>query len=242
MFRPDFVVCIALVLAGCATEESVEELVFEEPVTAVSIDGRAADVVIVGVEGLEGARVVSRTTWQDDPPEVDVDVVGGSLQLSTRCGVRVVSFGAKCEVDLEVEVPAGAPVGGTMGSGDLTLHALRGGVDVAVGSGSVTLVGVAGDLSLTAGSGDVSGSADAGSVDVEVGSGDIDLELGQAPGWTRLEAGSGDISVAMPAGAYDVSANTSSGTVSLVGIVDDPGSTDTIEVHTGSGDITVVGR
>jgi DUF4097 and DUF4098 domain-containing protein YvlB len=147
------------------------------------------------------------------------------------------------------------------GSGDIVLRQLRGPVDVRTGSAGVTISDVTGPLTAHTGSGDVRGTglasstataetgsgsvslelADgAGQVAAETGSGDVTLTLAGEPDQVRAETGSGNVTVVLAdrAATYAVLAETNSGDQD-VQIRTDPSAPRSLEVRTGSGDVTI---
>lgn len=233
---------LVLPLTACTVEEAVQEHAFDEPIDHVVLDVGGIDVDIVAVEGLEGARVVEHVRWQGERPDVRLDVVGGELHVEFACQFKL-TIGTSCSVDLAIEVPATAGVRGQIGSGDLSIDGVGGGVDLSVGSGDVTLSGILGNVVLDVGSGDVTGhDLAATTLDVAVGSGDVDLEQGVAFDSAWIETRSGDVTLVVPAGSYDLSTSSSSGDITVSGIDDDSTAATSVDLHTGSGDVTLVGR
>lgn len=127
-----------------------------------------------------------------------------------------------CSVDYEIEVPKGLAVDLDSGSGNITLRALTGNVDVHLGSGDVDGSGLAGKT-----------------VVAEAGSGNVELKYTTAPTSAQLKAGSGDIVLNVPDGAYDVKTDTGSGDVT-VSVKDDGSSPNKISLSAGSGNVSVV--
>lgn len=175
-------------------------------VQRVVIEAGSADARVVGVEGLAGARVVERTWWRDQRPEVNVNLTNGELFVEADCEIRM-TVGAACSVELTVEVPMDVAVSAVLSSGDVTATNL---------------------------------SADV--IEIAVGSGDIDVEQTRVPEMAWLEAGSGDLRLVVPKGAYDVTTSSSSGDVSVSGVQDSAAADSTLDLHTSTGDITLIGR
>ncbi len=231
-----------LPLVACVGHQTVDEHTFTGAVDTLLVDAGSSDVDVVAVEGLDGARIVERATFQDERPRLDLELVGGQLTIVGGCET-VFTIGVGCDLDLTVEVPATASMIGTFGSGDVSVTGLERAVDLALGSGDVTLDGLTGDVVVTGGSGDLFGRRLEGAeLRVKLGSGDVDLEQDATPEVVRLETGSGDVRLVVPAGSYDLSTDTNSGDVAVSGLDDVGGAQATITVTTGSGDVELFGR
>lgn len=232
---------LSLSLVACSAETWTDSHAFDTPVETVLLDAGSGDVELRAVEGLDGARVVEDVRWSVEPPTVQVSLVGTELQIRSECHIRP-AIRQVCDVDLRVEVPAPARVYGEVGSGDLVLRDVSGGVDLLVGSGDVGLDGVSGAVRLDLGSGDLLGS-DLRSAELEAvaGSGDMDLAWVQAPAQVWAEAGSGDVDLVLPQGSYALTAHSDSGDVSVSGLVVDGSAPAVVDAISRSGDVRVVG-
>lgn len=214
---------LLLVLPACGGEVSrIDETTsFDGAVDRVVLDVGAADVVVFAGDGA-ALRQVGR--YNQDPPEVEATLDGGTLTLSARCPHRV-ALHSVCELDLELEVPADVALQADLGAGDLTLDGIRGDLDVVFGSGDVT------GWSLTP-----------ATAFVEGGAGDLDLELDAVPDEVDLSTGAGDVHLVLPHAAYAVWTDTGSGEVHIGGIDQVAAAAHRLTLETGSGDIRVEGR
>ncbi|CAN7177290.1 DUF4097 family beta strand repeat-containing protein [Terrabacter sp. LjRoot27] len=196
---------------------------YEQPVGALTIRGGASDIEVRG-GGAAGTVQVSRhLSWGpgSSEPTPREQWTGTTLTVDAECRGLV----AWCSVDYVVVVPDAADV------------------TVDTGSGDITLTGSLGGVTLKAGSGDIE-TADLGAeqVTAEAGSGDIDVELASAVSPVSLRTGSGEVSVRLPQDAvYAVDTETGSGDTE-VSVPTNPGSTTTLRIRTGSGDIAVDAR
>ncbi len=216
---------ILLLLPACGDEvlRLDQTTAFDGPVERVVLDLGSADVQLVATEGT-GAVLHETGRYNQDPPEVRSTLEGGTLTVVARCldGFRLFRV---CELDLELEIPAGATIEADVGSGDLTLD------------------GLGGDLDLRTGSGDVVGRAlTSVVVFVQGGSGDVDLELDAVPDEVDLHTGSGDVRLVLPDAAYAITSDSGSGDVIIEGIDQVASAARTLTLETGSGDIVVQGR
>jgi DUF4097 and DUF4098 domain-containing protein YvlB len=94
---------------------------------------------------------------------------------------------------LEVEVPDGADLRVSTGTGDLRARGDYSDVEVQTGSGDVAVERVAGNLSVKSGSGDVRVDNVDGSLDVTSASGDVDVD--RVASDARIRSASGDVHV-----------------------------------------------
>jgi Putative adhesin len=214
----------AVLLTGCglssitgpASEDTVSYEVTEK-VARLQLKSGSGDAEVTGTDG-DAVRVVEHLRWRDDnKPETEHKVDGGTLVLTHRCP----SDWGSCGVDYEIQVPKGLALDLDSGSGNLTLRGLSGDLDVLVGSGDVDAGGLTGRK-----------------VSAETGSGDIEFEYASAPDAVELRAGSGDVQLTVPDEAYDVRTDVGTGDAA-VSIRTDGSSPRKISVTTGTGDVTV---
>ncbi len=202
----------------------------------------AGDVELEGTGGSAAAGAV-RVRWQDSGvlrrPVHRQRLDGDELVVEVDC--PVLQLGGGPTSDLALAVPAGATVAVEAGSGDVRASGLRGATTLVTGSGDVEVDGVVGDLRARTGSGSVLAEEVGGAVvEVSTGSGDVHLATTAPPRALTARTGSGDVRVELPddARGYAVETDTGAGEVQ-VGVRDDPRSSRTVALRTGSGDITV---
>ena len=225
-----------------------EDATIRKAIKQVRIEGDGSgDVTITTGTGTE-TSIHTVVRYRGDRPDADTHRVDGdSLILDTDCGRH-------CSVQYRITMPAGVTVTGRLGSGDIdltgvtradvgsgsgdiTIDDVDGSVTADTGSGEVEVREVTGAVTAETGSGDIHASGIAGDVDAETGSGQLDVRLA-APASVRAETGSGDVTIIVPDGAYRVTASSDSGD-RRVTVPDQPGAPNTIDAHTGSGEITV---
>jgi hypothetical protein len=178
----------------------------------------------ISVRGVDGDLVsVRERDGKSVSASFRVEATDGSLSLTApdRFGLDALVFGIgrRSSLDLEVEVPRGADVSIETASGDVTASGLVGMTKVRTASGEVSLDALGGILELDAVSGDVSISAVAA----------LDL---------RARTISGDCSLRAPSLGRAV-IETTSGDIRLDANLAGRGP---FEIHTVSGDATIVGR
>ncbi|HEX5540598.1 MAG TPA: DUF4097 family beta strand repeat-containing protein [Micromonospora sp.] len=235
-------------LAGCV-RISPHQLVFDKTedvkITEIAVTPGSGDVT-VRTAAVSMVQIKRTVRYRGDEPDANYRIEGTVLTVDTRCG-------RNCSVSYDITAPQGVAVGGSTGSGDLTLTNV-GRVDVATGSGSITVQGASqavraetgsGDITVTDGLGPVSVEAKSGSVvgrglgggevSVRTNSGDVSLTL-DTPQSVRLSVGSGDVTLSVPTGSYRVSARTSSGDQDIR-VPSDPAAPFLLDLSSRSGDI-----
>jgi hypothetical protein len=124
------------------------------------------------------------------------------------------------------------------GSGDLELGDVQGSVAARTGSGNVKLSAVSGSAIAETGSGDVTAAGLHGSTTAHAGSGNVVIVLSDAQD-VAVRTDSGDLKVTVPAGQrFRIDASTSSGD-RHVNVTSDAGADHHLDLHTGSGNLTV---
>jgi len=242
-----------------------EDTVISEEIERVQIEGGSGQVSISTGSG-SGTSVHTTVEYRGNRPTAATHrTEDGNLVLTADCGrncsvdfrvtvpagVTVTGRIGSGDIDLTgvagVDVESGsgtvtvADVRGSVqaeaGSGDMTARGITGNVELWTGSGRITVTDVTGTVAVTADSGDINAREVGGNIDARTGSGTIDVRLA-SPASVTADAGSGDISVTVPAGSYRVLTDTGSGD-RTVSVPDQPGAPHLLDVHTGSGSITV---
>lgn len=216
-------------------------------VTEVHISGGAGDVTVIGDDTV-GVDARRRVRYAGAAPGQTMSVSGSVLSLQTSCGNM-------CGVSYQVHVGRGVKVTGSNSSGNLTLRGVSdvdvtvtsGNIRVETATGAVTVHSTSGDVDLLDIDGDVDASVTSGNIDatnlrgaqatVNATSGDITLTL-PGTGDVTARASSGDINVRLPDRCCRVSASASSGDAHIE-VGTDQQSSHLVDLHTGSGDITV---
>ncbi|GLZ33204.1 hypothetical protein Lesp02_53920 [Lentzea sp. NBRC 105346] len=217
---------LALGLSACGirfVEHAFEDdKAVSDKIESVVIQTGSGNVSIRYTEGTTQTTIHRRVTHRrDQKPEGETHKVDGKVLTLNDCG-------NDCSVDYQVNLPSKeVKVGGTVGSGDVTVEGLAE-VDVNAGSGHVIARHVGGKVRIDASSGDVVVEDAKGDVTAHVGSGHARLQ--DIKGKTTVDSGSGDIS---GSGIdNDVNVIAHSGHVELRMV-----SKRTVRAETGSGDI-----
>lgn len=239
-----------ILLCGCDTLSS-RQLDYDnaEAVTISRITVRpgSGDVTVHGSGPAGQVRIKRMVRYQGEQPDTRYEINGDELVLDTDCGPR-------CSVSYEVTAPEGVAVRGETGSGDLALDGVgpvefrlgsgdvrvagaRGAVRAETGSGDIEVVDATGAVELRTGSGSIAARRLTAGIEARTGSGDVTVELTE-PASARVHSGSGDVTLTVPEGRYRLRASTGSGDADL-GVTDDPSASLTLDVSTGSGNVTV---
>jgi DUF4097 and DUF4098 domain-containing protein YvlB len=206
----------SLLCAGCYdVERHTEHALIAEQVSTVRVVVGSGDVT------LEGADVadVDVTARIEGPANHLGHVVDGDvLTLFDDCHEQ------HCSVDVHAVLPASVAVEVHSGSGDIDVSRMLGTLALHTGSGDVTGRGLAA-IELSA----------------ETSSGDIALQVNDPAENISLRTGSGDVVLGVPAGSYRLSVSTGSGNRRFHGVESDGAAAGAIDVHTGSGDVSIDG-
>ncbi len=213
----------ALVLTACGDlpfdldfgprNQAVEKYDVKDAVTTLRVQSGSGDVV-VNESDRTGIAVTETLHYRGDKPTDGHEVGDGTLTLAYTCD--------DCSIDYNVEVPKGLNVKVDTGSGEITLRALSGPVDVSTGSGEVDASGLLGKTFVA-----------------EAGSGNVEAKFGAAPDSVTIETGSGDGIAWVPGGSYHATLHTGSGE-QTVEVTNDPAAPKKIVIQTGSGDSKVL--
>ncbi len=181
---------------------------WHRPITLLRVSAPGADVTVIG--GQTGLTwVEQRLTWfAGAAPRVRESWAGHALTVTgPACGRKPPWH---CQVQLDIEVPAGAAVRAGAGTGSLNVIGLTGPVHTAVSSGQISLLDLHGPAWATATSGAVSAASLAcPQVHAAVSSGSLALQFVLPPLSVTATATSGDVSVTVPPGTrYHVTGNS----------------------------------
>jgi Putative adhesin len=261
-------VLVGAALTGCGliyNEFSDDRTEEAAGITTVRFDGGSGNLTVRQGEGQQ-IQIHRKVRYANDKPGATDHRDGSALVVNTRCGRNcsvdyTITMPAGAKVDGhngsgDVNLTGVASVSVDVGSGNVTVHGASGSVTARTGSGDVELVDVAGDVTANTGSGNVRLTRVAGEVITDTGSGDVNgneltgskttartgsgnvtLNLGKPQG-VFAETSSGDIRLRVPDASYKVTTKASSGDVA-VHIATDPNGTYLLELHSGSGNITV---
>lgn len=220
-----------------------QEEVYREPVTAVDIDLNYTSVVLIA--GEPGRVTVRRQiTWSRAKPVPEEQVIGGTLQIRSRCPYVFLGRAEQCQAEYVVEVPPATSVEANVHGGKIRAEELTGVTHLTTMEGDITVAGLRGRLWARSTGGDITGTRLGGSeADVKTAWGIVSLRFAVAPDLVQASANSGDVSIAVPrAGAgpagYQIRADAEGGRQEIDVLQDSTGQ-HTIVAHTNYGDVNV---
>lgn len=186
--------------------------------------------------GPEGeARIVRRSDYSFDQPEVTQRIVEGVLELSYECrGVSVI-----CHHDVDLAVPPGVEL--VIEANHAVVTDTTGPVRIRSGGGAAELERVSGPVDVQVGGGSVTGrDLRSTHVEAKAGGGSVELDFAEPPEWVDTSAGAGHIGIVLPRGeaSYRVDADAGLGD-SQVSVRTDPVSPRIIRASAGAGDVVV---
>jgi len=198
-------------------------------VTAVRLDNPSGGATVEGVSDGD-LSLHRRVEYRGDKP------TGPSRRIEN--GVLVLGgCGDHCSVDYTVEVPAGIPVSGHLGSGSVHLTDV-GAVEVSTSSGRIELDGVTGSVEAKTSNGRIVGQHLGGKqIRAETSNGRINLAV-DVPADVNAQSSNGDITLTVPLDHYRVAAHAANGDRSIT-VPTDSAARFELRLQTGNGDITV---
>jgi hypothetical protein len=222
-----------------------QERTFREPVTGIDISISHGNSSLTLISGPAGVVTVRRQAmWSRAKPVPEEQIVGRTLQISSRCPRVVLPPAGQCQADLVVEVPPGATVRADVEAGRIHAEGLTGAVDLTTYGGDITAAGVRGRLRARSDGGNIIGTELAGTeTEVKAEWGDVDLRFTAAPALVRASTRDGDVSISVPRtgtgiDGYQVRADTRNGRQDI-DVPQDSAGRHNIIAHTGFGDVSV---
>ncbi|MGA5822040.1 DUF4097 family beta strand repeat-containing protein [Kitasatospora sp. NPDC094028] len=225
-------------LALVAKQERTEQTTYPNAIHKLELSTGSASVRIEA--GAEGAVVLRKNIdWTVSEPHVRADVVGDTMTLAVECHRSAPFF--NCGASVQLEVPPGTAVSGSVTSGAVEVSGLTGEVRLDGASGAISLRRVSGPVHAHTVSGMVEGHDLAGSrVDVASVSGAVDLSFAAAPQDVKVSTTSGAVSMYLPKGShYRVNGRTGSGSSSIDAALGDPTSPNSLEADVDSGSLDI---
>lgn len=186
--------------------------------------------------GPEGqARIVRRSHFSFDRPQVTQRIVDGVLELRFACrGVAVI-----CHHDVDLAVPPGVEL--VVEADQAVITDTTGPIRLRSGGGSAEMERVSGPVDARVGGGTIIGrDLRSAQVQANAGGGSVELDFAQPPEWVDASAGAGHIGIVLPRGeaTYRVDADAGLGD-SRVSVRTDPVSPRIIRASAGAGDVVV---
>ncbi|MFI9320504.1 DUF4097 family beta strand repeat-containing protein [Kitasatospora aureofaciens] len=228
----------AQALAVVARQDRTEQQTYTASIHKLQLSTSSAAVKIkAGAED----RVVMRKNldWTVSEPQVRADFVGDTMTVGVTCRRSLPFF--NCGASIELEVPAGTSVSGSVTSGAVEVKDLTGEVRLDGTSGAITLRRLTGPVYAHATSGQVEGEDLASDrVDAASTSGAVDLTFSSTPQDVKVRTVSGGVTVSVPKGShYRINGRTGSGDSNIDAALGDAASTNTLDTEVGSGSLWI---
>ncbi|MFD8702543.1 DUF4097 family beta strand repeat-containing protein [Kitasatospora sp. NPDC059648] len=228
----------AQTLALVARQDRTEQETYTAAVHRLRLStGSAAVKITAGAEN----RVVMRKNldWTVSEPQVRADIAGDTMTVGVTCRRSLPFY--NCGASIELEVPAGTEVTGSVTSGAVEVRDLTGEVRLDGTSGEISLLRLTGPVHAHATSGQVRGEELASArVDVASTSGAVDLTFASAPHDVTLSTVSGAVTVSVPKDSrYRINSRTGSGESDIDAALGDAASSNTLEADVGSGSLRI---
>ncbi|MER6302610.1 DUF4097 family beta strand repeat-containing protein [Kitasatospora sp. NPDC001539] len=228
----------AQTLALVARQERIEQETYTTPVHRLELATTSAAVRITA--GAQGRVVVRKNLdWTVSEPQVRADVAGDTMTVGVTCRRSLPFY--NCGASIELEVPAGTAVSGSLTSGAVEVTGLTGEVRLNSTSGAIRLRRLSGPVVADTTSGLVQGTDLASArADVASTSGAVDLAFTSAPHDVRVSTVSGGVTMAVPRGShYRIDSRAGSGDSDIDPALGDAASTNSLEAEVGSGSLRI---
>ncbi|MGW2252059.1 DUF4097 family beta strand repeat-containing protein [Kitasatospora sp. NPDC001660] len=199
--------------------------------------GSAAVQVRAGREGRVVVRKSLNYTFRE--PQVSTAFEGDVLVVGVSCR-RPLPFSG-CGAEIELEVPSGTEVAGSVDSGSVDVADLSGEVRLDATSGALYLRRLSGEVHTRTTSGMVQGTElTSARVEASTDSGSVDLDFARAPHAVDVSTTSGSASMALPKGSqYAFSGQAGSGSRSVDPNLANAASPDSIRASVASGSLRI---
>ncbi len=204
-------------LASLHTSSS--RYLISEPIQRIELEIAAGNIVIVGTQS--SALEVRRTDHYafGHRATEQRSLSDGVLRIVSRCPKIVVG---SCSASYELAVPETVTVTANDSRGNVRLTGFRGSAAVTTGTGDVDVEAYCGfDLAAT------------------TGAGHVRIAAACSPQHLEVRTRSGDATALVPPGRYRVSAISGTGQPHISGITRDERAPFTIDMHSGSGSLTI---
>ena len=165
--------------------------------------------VIVTAGSASAAAVTATPRYQGTAPVLASSLSGGTLTITATC-----PDDERCQVTVQVTVPAGDHVAASSGQGDVRLTGLSAGATATSGQGDISLTRLTGTVTATDGQGDIGARAIHGTLSARDEQGDV--QVTGLSGQLTASSQQGDVTLSQISGT--VAAHSGQGTVSATGL------------------------
>ncbi|MFI2608691.1 DUF4097 family beta strand repeat-containing protein [Kitasatospora sp. NPDC018619] len=193
--------------------------------------------------GQEGHVVVrQRLDWLLRKPVLSTVFEGDVLTVGMHCRLVLPFAEVGCGAEIDLEVPAGTEVSGSVGTGSVQLEGMSGDVRMELTSGQLVLSDTSGEVSVHGTSGLVRGTGLAAPrVSAQLTSGAVELAFARPPHEVEATATSGSVALFLPKDSrYAVSSEIGSGSGRIDPALADSSSPNRVHTAVTSGAVTVL--
>jgi DUF4097 and DUF4098 domain-containing protein YvlB len=228
----------ALSVAGWLGHRTeTQRQVYRQTTDAISVELGTGDITVIA-GAADVVEVTRHLRWSYEKPEIDERWDGQTLSVTVDC--HHFWIGPGCGVDYTLAVPEGVTVAARTSTGDITVRAILGELNLTTSTGDIAISGAVAPLVLHTSTGDVTVTAAISpQIDASSSTGDITLRLATGPRALTTRTSTGDIRITVPDGeAYRVHTDTSTGDV-RVAVRQDGSASGSITAETSTGDIDI---
>lgn len=241
------IVIVAIVLIAVAIAVAVT--LFRSTPVQQTADVTAPENVIVDVSNAEmrfapspdaDLHVTLRGAYTGPRPELMTTTANGETRVTGGCPSG--SIFTRCDVNLEVAIPASLPLTVNGSNGRITARELTGTVDISTTNGVLETTAMSGPVSLTTTNGVILvRDSRSPELTAQTTNGGIQVDFSQPPMTMTAATTNGAVEVKVPndATTYRVSAQTTNGAVDTDAVPSDPSSARTLNLSTTNGPVTL---
>jgi hypothetical protein len=181
------------------------------------------------------AAVTATPSYQGTAPAVSYQISGGALTVGATCPQE-----RRCQVGLQLVVPAGVPVRASTSLGIVRLTGLKSRADATSSLGNLYLAQLSGSVTAQTDEGSVSATdLSVHSADLSSDLGSIDAEFSIAPETVTASSQLGSVTIQLPSGtSYAVTASADLGSTSVT-VPQSPVSRHVVKASSQLGSVTV---
>ncbi|MEU8514926.1 DUF4097 family beta strand repeat-containing protein [Kitasatospora sp. NPDC048722] len=221
-----------------ARQQTTAERTYDHAVRKLQLAAGSASVQVRA--GKEGRVVIRKNLdYTFRAPQVSTEVEGDVLVVAVSCRQPLPFFG--CGAEIELEVPSGTEVAGSVDSGSVDVADLGGEVRLEATSGALNLHRLSGEVHTRTTSGMVQGTElTSARVEASSTSGSVELDFVRAPHAVDVSTTSGSATVTLPKGSrYAFSGQVGSGSRSVDPKLPDASSPDSLRASVVSGSLRI---
>ncbi|GHD43566.1 hypothetical protein D9V29_13785 [Mycetocola manganoxydans] len=234
------VIAVTLFAVNALNGEPVSENVDTDAGSSLFIDVPNASMDL-GVSDDDEIHVSMRGMYSGTRPTLDVTTAGGETEIRGGCPSGWFVFN-RCDVRIEVLLPAELDVVAGGENGAITAEALTGDLDLSTTNGRIEVDGSRGDLQLHSTNGRIElEDSRSARVEADTTNGSVSLSFESAPDEVIAFSTNGEIRIEVPDDdtEYAIEADTTNGNVDDQDVPSDRDATRSITAETTNGDVTI---